>query len=56
LGEKYGSYNSLLQARRDPSISGMVLDSAFGSLRQVAKEVALQHVAVPSFILDWALI
>eukprot|EP01042_Synura_sphagnicola_P004284 gene4284-5418_t len=54
-----GAATALLHGERDPSIAGMVLDSAFADLQQLAEEMVekgRQHgLTVPSFIVRIAL-
>mmetsp|Transcript_71186 Transcript_71186/g.123539 ORF Transcript_71186/g.123539 Transcript_71186/m.123539 type:complete len:586 (-) Transcript_71186:47-1804(-) len=57
-GRSMGSVTALLHADRDHSIGGMVLDSPFASLRQLATELAQSDyltVKVPSWLLSGAL-
>jgi len=54
-GRSMGSVTALLHADRDHSIGGMVLDSAFASLRQLASELAQSDYKVPSWLLSGAL-
>jgi hypothetical protein len=44
-----------MHAERDPSIAGMVVDSAMTSLKTLAREVCEQHVNLPNFVLSGAL-
>ena len=37
---------------RDPSIAGMVLDSAFASLKELIEELVKERVSLPNFILN----
>lgn len=39
-GRSMGAVTALLYARQDPSISGMILDSAFADLKQLITELA----------------
>ena len=39
-GRSMGAVTALMHADRDPSIAGLVLDSAFSSLRTLAEELA----------------
>ena len=53
-----GAATSVLVAARDPSIAGMVLDSAFSSLTQVMYELANQYmkqVKVPKILINGAI-
>ena len=44
-----------MHAERDPSIAGMVIDSAMTSLETLAKELCEQHINLPNFFLSGAL-
>ena len=51
-GRSMGAVTSLLHADRDLSIAGMILDSPFSSLRQLAHELVEQFTAetkIPAF-------
>lgn len=50
-----GAATSLLHADRDHSIAGVVLDSSFASLKQLAKELAARHTKIPNWILTAAM-
>lgn len=50
-----GAATALLHADRDHSIAGIVLDSAFTSLKTLARELARRHTKIPSFILTAAM-
>mmetsp|Transcript_13030 Transcript_13030/g.31066 ORF Transcript_13030/g.31066 Transcript_13030/m.31066 type:complete len:571 (+) Transcript_13030:55-1767(+) len=57
-GRSMGAVTALLHADRDHSIAGMVLDSPFSNLRQLASELAQSEylsVKVPSWLLSGAL-
>jgi len=57
-GRSMGAATSVLVAARDPSIAGMVLDSAFSSLTQVMYELANQYmkqVKVPKMLINGAI-
>jgi len=57
-GRSMGAATSVLVAARDPSIAGMVLDSAFSSLTQVMYELANQYmkqVKVPKILINGAI-
>lgn len=57
-GRSMGAVTALLHADRDHSIGGMVLDSPFCNLRQLASELAQSEylsVKVPSWLLSGAL-
>jgi len=49
-GRSMGAITSLLHADRDPSIAGMVLDSPFSSLRDVAYELVKGASGIPGFV------
>jgi len=46
---------ALMHADRDPSIGGMVIDSAMTSLKTLAEELCSQHISLPNFVLNTAL-
>lgn len=50
-----GAITALMHADRDPSIAGLVLDSAFTSLKELAGDLVKKHTNVPSFIITPAL-
>ncbi len=50
-----GAATALLHADRDHSIAGVVVDSGFTSLKQLAKELAKKFTKIPGFILSGAL-
>lgn len=50
-----GAVTALMHADRDPSIAGLVLDSAFSSLRQLAEDLCKQHKKLPSLVISGAL-
>ena len=50
-----GAATALLHANRDPSIAGLVLDSAFADLQQLVRELAKTHTKVPSFLVSTAM-
>jgi Serine aminopeptidase, S33/Ubiquitin interaction motif len=59
-GRSMGAATALLHSHRDPSIAGMVLDSAFADLRQLANELvemgkAQSGYKVPNFIVAGAI-
>lgn len=58
-GRSMGAATALLHGERDPSIAGMVLDSAFADLNQLAEEMVdkgrQQGLSVPSFIVRIAI-
>lgn len=57
-GRSMGAVTALLHADRDPSIGGMVLDSPFSNLKQLATELAQSDymtVKIPQWLLSGAL-
>lgn len=50
-----GAITSLMHADRDPSIAGLVLDSPFSSLRELAEDLCKQYSNVPKFVMSAAL-
>lgn len=50
-GRSMGAATALLHAHRDHSIAGIVCDSSFASLKQLAKELAKRFTKIPSFII-----
>ena len=44
-----------MYADRDPSIAGMVIDSAMTDLKTLAEELCKRYVTVPSFVLSAAM-
>jgi pyruvate-formate lyase-activating enzyme len=44
-----------MYADRDPSIAGMVIDSAMTDLKTLAEELCKRYVSVPSFVLSAAM-
>lgn len=53
-GRSMGAVTALLHAHRDHSIAGLVLDSPFSSLYQLAEELASAYATVPNFVLSTA--
>ena len=51
-GRSMGAVTSILQASRDSSIAGMVLDSPFYNLTKLAMELVKTHSKIPSFIVS----
>ncbi|CAD8063323.1 unnamed protein product [Paramecium primaurelia] len=52
-GRSMGAVTALMHADRDPSIAGLVLDSAFSNLKTLAEELAKQYAQkVPSFAIS----
>ncbi len=54
-GRSMGAVTALLHGDRDPSIAGMVLDSAFSSLHILAEELAKNFAKVPKLLVSTAL-
>lgn len=54
-GRSMGAVTSLMHADRDPSIAGLVLDSAFSSLRELAEDLCKKHSSIPNFVIGTAL-
>ena len=54
-GRSMGAVTALLHGYRDNSISGMVIDSPFTSLTELAKELASRYSKLPGFVLSGAL-
>jgi alpha/beta superfamily hydrolase len=54
-GRSMGAVTALLHGHRDPSIAGMVLDSPFSDLKDLAHELAKKHTKIPGFILSGAI-
>lgn len=50
-GRSMGAVAGILYASQDSTISGMVLDSPFSSLRKVAYEICNKFTKVPTFII-----
>ena len=44
-----------MYANQDPSIAGMVVDSAMTDLKTLAEELCKTYVTLPSFVLSGAL-
>ncbi|KAL4429458.1 hypothetical protein ABPG74_001303 [Tetrahymena malaccensis] len=54
-GRSMGAVTALMHADRDPSIAGLVLDSAFSSLRQLAEDLCKQYTKIPKFVMSAAM-
>jgi pimeloyl-ACP methyl ester carboxylesterase len=54
-GRSMGAATALLHSNRDPSIAGLVLDSAFSDLQVLVQELARTHTKVPSFLVSAAI-
>lgn len=50
-----GAITALMHADRDPSIAGIVVDSAFSSLKKLAEDLVKAHTKIPGFIISGAL-
>lgn len=50
-----GAVTALMHADRDPSIAGLVLDSAFSSLRTLAEELCRKYTKIPKFVMSGAI-
>lgn len=48
-GRSMGAFTAILHADRDPSIAGLVLDSPFVSLRDLATELARRRALIPTW-------
>ena len=53
-GRSMGAVTAIMYGDRDPSIAGMVLDSAFASLKELIEELVKERVSLPNFILNQA--
>ena len=53
-GRSMGAVTAIMYGDRDPSIAGMVLDSAFSSLKELIEELVKERVNLPNFILNQA--
>jgi len=53
-GRSMGAVTAIMYGDRDPSIAGMVLDSAFASLKELIDELVKERVSLPNFILNQA--
>ena len=51
-GRSIGVVTAIMCGDRDPSIAGMVLDSAFASLKELIEELVKERVSLPNFILN----
>lgn len=54
-GRSMGAVTALMHADRDPSIAGLVLDSAFSSLRDLAEDLCKKHTSLPNFVMSAAI-
>ena len=53
-GRSMGAVTAIMYGHRDPSIAGMVLDSAFASLKELIEELVKERVNLPNFIVNQA--
>ena len=53
-GRSMGAVTAIMYGDRDPSVAGMVLDSAFASLKELIEELVKDRVKLPDFILNQA--
>jgi len=51
-GRSMGAFTALLHADRDPTIAGLVLDSPFVSLKELAQELASSYAKVPAWMVN----
>ncbi len=49
-GRSMGAVTALLHGDRDPSIAGMVIDSAFTNMKVLAGELAKHYTKIPNFL------
>lgn len=54
-GRSMGAVTALMYSDRDPSIAGLVLDSPFSNLEQLARELAARHSKIPSMFVSAAI-
>ena len=50
-----GAATALLYSHKDPSIAGMVLDSPFSKLTQLAEELVKNNSKIPKFLVSMAM-
>lgn len=53
-GRSMGAVTAIMYGDRDPSIAGLVLDSAFASLKVLIEELVKDRVSLPNFVLNQA--
>ena len=53
-GRSMGAVTAIMYGDRDPSIAGLVLDSAFSSLKVLIEELVKERVTLPNFVLTQA--
>jgi dipeptidyl aminopeptidase/acylaminoacyl peptidase len=51
-GRSMGAATTILYAHKDPRVKAICVDSPFADFRRLAKEITLNHVNLPKFILD----
>lgn len=51
-GRSMGAVTALLHSDRDPSIAGIVCDSAFSDLKKLANELAKKYTKMPGFVVS----
>lgn len=54
-GRSMGAVTALMYADRDPSVAGLVLDSPFSNLEDLAKELASRHSNIPGLFVSAAI-
>ena len=54
-GRSMGAVTALLYTEKDPTITGMVLDSPFSNLTKLAEDVAISKTKLPSLVIKGAL-
>mgnify|MGYP000891258586 CR=1 FL=1 len=54
-GRSMGAVTALMYSDRDPSIAGLVLDSPFSNLEQLARELAARHSKIPGMFVSAAI-
>lgn len=54
-GRSMGAATALMHANKDPSIAGLVLDSAFTDLKTLAEELCKQYANLPKFVVSGAM-
>lgn len=51
-GRSMGAVTALLHSNRDPSIAGIVCDSAFSDLKKLSNELAKKYTKMPNFVVS----
>lgn len=54
-GRSMGAATALMHANQDPSIAGLVLDSAFTDLKTLAEELCKQYASIPKLVVSGAM-